>query len=700
MAEIPLAQDDKGNVIGFDGERWRAPDDIAKDASGKRAFRFGQTWQIEPDKAQRNVAPAATPAEDEFGNTAAIAAAGAAKGLRSGLDPRGPAMLGMRLFPPLQSALEMVGADKAVADLKAADPINYVRQMPGVGRFMPSPELAETYSDQNKTAKALGAEMTPVRKMLSTGAEIFGSAVPMMVNPAMAGYAAAGALTGALGEQLGAHVEGVGPEAGKIAGSMLPALVSPGIALARRGAGLAKDMTAPFTDKGLQGMADRAVLEASGQTPQQLAASLKPPALASQPATLGQRTANRGLLDAEYALHGKTPLIEDSYRTTARLAGDEMKALAGTTERSGSEALRGALSSVYQKEKAMVTPAIDRVKEGLKSINAKGDALANYVDSYAGNLSQARRKWLADAGLGDLKKLAESKSVALNEIDDVLAGMKAAVRDMPAGTPQKLEVGKFVSHMQQGMEKIVPDMGPAYRQYAQFKADFDSNKLIGKLFARNTDRTFKIPASEIGDTLRRMPAEAIERAASTSPGVKRAMRDYIAAAWQESSTTANAATRASGAPSFASALKFRQDNDAIFRAAFSKDDLARADKIMKALEAPTLPEFGQRRFGSPTYNKFQKATLIEGIVGKWLGNIPGGGMINQALGNFVFSKPIAQLEQKIAEALLSPDQTVARLLTMKATPANVRLFSSYLSPRPLAPVAISAIGAAREDRVQ
>lgn len=613
--------------------------------------------------------------DNELGNTAAITGAGIAKGLRGSLDPRGLAQAGLGIFPPFKMMAQAVGADKAVAGLKAADPINYARGIPGAGQFIPSPDLAETYSSPEKTAAAVGAEMTPLRRGLAGAGEIAGAMIPGIglgpIGP-MLKFGAASAALGGIGAATGS-------ETAKTIGALSPLIFSPVAGLARTGKNVARDAAAPFTESGLQGMADRALLEASKQTPQQLAASLKPNPLPGVPASLGQRTGNRGLLDAEYALHAKSPLIEDSYRTTARLAGDEMGALAGTSERAGSEALRKALSSTYQKEKAMVVPDIDRVKEGLKSINAKGDALANYVDSYTAGLSQARQKWLLDAGLGDLKKLSESKAVALNEVDDVLAQMKAAVRDMPAGTPQKLEVGKFVSHMQQGMEGIVPNMGPAYRQYAQFKADFDSNKLIGKLFARNTDRTFKIPASEIGDTLRRMPAEAIERAASTSPQIKKAMRDYIAAAWQEASTTANAATRASNSPSFPAALKFRQDNDAIFRAVFSKEDLARADKILNALEGPTLPEFGQRRFGSPTYNKATSGSLLGGLVGRMLGKIPGGGMLNQALGNLVFSKTGAQLEQKIAEALLNPDSTVARLLTMKATPQSANLLSRYLS---------------------
>jgi hypothetical protein len=622
-------------------------------------------------------------------NTLAITGAGATKGGREAANPLSLlstlARGGQFALPGYQEAARAVGAqpqdiaDWAQRNAATADPLQ--------AHKIANPELYKAYTgatgdtigdSPEMTAEKRGAEMTPTRKGFAAAAEIGAGMLPYLATgPVGAGLKLAGASAalGGVGQVLGGGT-------GKTIGAMLPMLAGPGIAATRAGWQTGKNIAAPFHERGLQSMADKAILEASGTTPQGLAASFRPPAIQGQPATLGQRTGNRGLLDAEYALHGKGPLVEDSYRATARMAGEEMGALAGKGEREASEALRKALTSTYQREKAMVTPDIERVKQGLKSVEAKGPVLSNHIDGYTANLSQARQKWLADAGLGDLRGLAKGERVALNEVDDVLAAMKAKVRDMPAGSPEKLEVGKFVAHMQEGMEKVVPGMGPAYRQYAQFKGDFDSNKLIGKLFARNTDRTFKIPASEIGDAVRKMPAEAIERAAKLSPGVKQAMRDWVAAAWREKSVTANAAARADDAPSFAKALQFRQENDVLFRAAFSKDDLARADKIVEALRGPTLAEYGQRRFGSPTYNKFVKGTLIEGLVGRVLGNIPGGGMVNQALGSFVYTKPIAELEKKITEALLNPQSTIARLLTTKASPGNVRLLNHYWGATP------------------
>lgn len=626
-------------------------------------------------------------------DTAVITAAGAAKGAKEAVNPLklfgGLAALGATGPGMAPQAMEYLGtspqklaawAERNAPYLDAARA--YETANPGIAKAYEDVTGARITDAPDAAAAKRKAEMTPLRKGLAAAAEIAGGSIPFIaagpVGPALK-FTGASAALGGLGEMAGG-------DTGKIIGSMLPLMAAPvagGTRLARRGVSKLGNIAAPFTEKGLQDLADKAILEASGTTAQKLAAAMKDAPLKGQPATLGQRTANRGLLDAEYTLHPKVSGIEDSYRATSRLAGNEMSAMAGTSERQGSEALRSALTGIYQQEKALVTPDVEKVKESLKTIAAKGKAIKAHIKGYTEDLSMARQKWLADAGLGDLKTLAKGKTVTLNEVDDVLSAMKAKVREMPAGSPEKLEVGKFVAHMQDGMEKIVPGMGPAYAQYAQFKADFDSNKLIGKLFARNPDRTFKIAPSDIGDTLRKMPAEAIERVAQMSPEVKKAGRDWLAAAWREKAVTANQDTRVANAPNLAATLKFRQDNDAAFRAFMSPEELAKADKIIEALKGPTLAEYGQRRFGSPTRDKSVKATLLSGMLDKIISRVPGGSMLNKIGGNVVYGKTLEQLDQKIADALLSPEQTIARLLAkeiVKPSPQRARLLAAKLAP--------------------
>ena len=47
---IPLAINDKGDVLGWDGEKWRAPDGTAVTTAGRKAYRFGIVWQIAPSE--------------------------------------------------------------------------------------------------------------------------------------------------------------------------------------------------------------------------------------------------------------------------------------------------------------------------------------------------------------------------------------------------------------------------------------------------------------------------------------------------------------------------------------------------------------------------------------------------------------------------------------------------------------------------
>lgn len=189
----------------------------------------GKTYRIEgpgdPETLARNFSTQMWPniGADEGGqaalNTGMIAGAGVAKGLRGSLDPRVPATVGMNLFPPLADALKAVGADKAIAGLKAADPINYARGIPGAGQFIPPPEQAETYSRPEKTAKALGVPMTPLRRGIASGAEIAGASIPMMTNPTAAMYGAASGVLGGAGEMIGG-------ETGKTIGAFAPMLMA------------------------------------------------------------------------------------------------------------------------------------------------------------------------------------------------------------------------------------------------------------------------------------------------------------------------------------------------------------------------------------------------------------------------------------------------------------------------------------------
>lgn len=688
MADIPLAQDDKGNVIGWDGKSWRPPDDIAEDATGRRAYRFGRTWQIGPETA----APlaGALPSNDSLLDkgrvvgTAAVQGATDAIRMPSAIDDLG--MSGMNWLLRKVGLISKTREQQEAALRRAGvTPLRDV--LPSVTKTVESVGIP---TDPRAEAKRLGVEYTPGMEAVSsgvrtaTGAALTGGGLPMSI------------LSG-VGAGVGRRIGG---ETGELVGAIGFPLAATGVGiLARAGTRAARSVTQPFTERGRQAMADRAILEAAGDTPQNLAASMRTAPLPGQPATLGQLTGNRGLLDAEYVLHGKLPAIEDAYRRTSQLAGQEMRSLAPLTERQGSEALRAALTTARQSAHAKASAAFRPIDAAMAGLKTPRNDFAAVMKPFFRDLSKAELDDIPGNIRGTINMLAQTKAVTngqpvslktfrLKEITGLRSTVASAAREaLQAGNANRHRlltgiVGKLDEYVDSVVPQFVPGYSKARDTWRQFKRAYDKDPELGVLFAKNADGSYKIPASEVGSRVLRMSPEAIGRLAKL-PGIKPRLRDWLAAEWTERAVTANAAARVSGEPVLHGALKFRQDYAHIFKAAFDANDLRRADSIIEALKMPTMAEFGQRRFGSPTYNKFVKGTLIEGMIGRILGHIPGGGMLNQAVGSWIYSRPIAELEAKIAESLLNPQSTVARLLHSKATPGNLKLLSRYWRMTPV-----------------
>ena len=549
----------------------------------------------------------------------------------------------------------------------------------------------EPAKTSQEAADRLGVENTPLRGILGDVAKTTGEVASLPVGGGIRGLAGnlvtgAAMGTGEVADKGLGVSEGVGLPPGflgSLAMGFAPAVVTGAVKQAA-------NIAAPVVNR--QGLADRAIFEAMGNKP---LTSLPANPLPGAPLTLGERTGNVGANRLQIALRGDPKVqaagmdFEASARATGAKAADEMGALAGAkTERQASEALRKEMTSTYQSEKAMVTPDIEKVKASLPKIATPATRLDNHIGRYVDTLTAERQAWLRDAGLGRLEQVAAQPGrVRLNEVDDILSTMKGKAREMPAGDARRVEIERFIGHMQKGMEAVVPGMKPAYKQYAGFKADFDANPLIGKLFERNADRTFKIPPSEVGDALRRLPAEAIERAAKVSPGVKAAGKDWLSAAWKEATTKI-----AGDTASHAAARNFFRDNEAFFKAFYTPAEFARSQNILKALEMREAPKTatGITRLGSPTFEKIQNATYLDGLSGKVLSHLPGG----SKLMDFLFQKSSEEIRRKMAEALLNPDATFARLLNMKPTPNTTALLKQFWA-RPAARV---VYGAAQTDQ--
>jgi hypothetical protein len=306
-------------------------------------------------------APVAAP-RDDLADTAMITGAGAAKGLRGSLDPRAGATVGMNLFPPIAGAMKAVGADKAVAGLKAADPVNYMRQFPGAGQFMPSPENAETYSSPDKTAKALGAEMTPLRKGLAAGSEILGASVPMMINPAGAMFGAASATLGGAGEMIGG-------ETGKTIGAFAP------LALALRGRGQAPK--AP-TAEALKDEAQQAYKAAENA-----GVVISETSLANTVTKMARDAVKEGM----------HPKLHPRAAAALEAVGAEMN-MPLTLERAEvlRRVLKGAASTADASERRLVMRMVDKFDDFVGNLKP-ADVLAGDAAAATESLAKARNLW-------------------------------------------------------------------------------------------------------------------------------------------------------------------------------------------------------------------------------------------------------------------------------------------------------------------
>ena len=210
MTDIPLATNDKGDVIGFDGQQWRAPDDVAVNDKGQKAYRFGNAWQTAP-----------VAEKGETLNTLRIAGTAAIQGL--GDVANIPSSI-MGMAGPLagaqQDAVDWIRRQFGAKERPKEFAQNLVNREANVGNAMSRmldakryAEMAGIPTDPEAEAKRLGAEMTPLRKAISSGVRTASSALAMGAGPV-------GSLVSGLGS-------GVGQEVGGDTGAMIGSLAAP-----------------------------------------------------------------------------------------------------------------------------------------------------------------------------------------------------------------------------------------------------------------------------------------------------------------------------------------------------------------------------------------------------------------------------------------------------------------------------------------
>lgn len=229
MADIPIVRNDKGDVLGWDGKEWRAPDSVAQHPSGRKAYLFGQQWQVDPEQS-------------ETLNTLATTGAGVIKGASEAMNP---ALLGSNLATLGQGVLRSIPGMAPIANmtrgaagdiskgLREAAPrtqgADIALRMPGVSNLADAMKGAGVdMAAAPRTPEAVGAEMTPLRRALANVGEGVGGALPFagMGVAQTLGYGALSGAGAAAGEE-------VGGSTGKLVGALAAPIIGARVGASR-----------------------------------------------------------------------------------------------------------------------------------------------------------------------------------------------------------------------------------------------------------------------------------------------------------------------------------------------------------------------------------------------------------------------------------------------------------------------------------
>lgn len=191
------------------------------------------------------------------------------------------------------------------------------------------------------------------------------------------------------------------------------------------------------------------------------------------------------------------------------------------TERQASERLAETLKTTYQGEKAIVTPEIEAAKATVRSTEMPTNVVRGYHDKYLASVGPVESSVIPTALM---EKAFVGKVTDFREVDNALSIIKAEARRLPAGDAQRTAIEKYVSHMMDLAPYKAPGVAGGYRQYGQFKEEFKS-PVLGKTFKENPDHSPRVPPSEMGEYVSRLPLEAQE-ALKKYPEIRKALADY------------------------------------------------------------------------------------------------------------------------------------------------------------------------------
>ena len=214
-----------------------------------------------------------------------------------------------------------------------------------------------------------------------------------------------------------------------------------------------------------------------------------------------------------------TPLV--GLGVARALAPKQARPPAVPSGRQSSEHLADAIRKTYQNEKAIVTPEIEAAKNTVRSTSMPTNVVRGYSEQYLKSIGPVESSIIPT---GILERAFTGKVTDFREVDNALSIIKAEARRLPAGDATRTAIEKYVAHMMELAPYKQPGVRGGYQQYAQFKEEFKS-PVLGKTFKQNPDLSARVPPSEMGEYVSRLPAEA-QAALKKYPEIRQAMDAY------------------------------------------------------------------------------------------------------------------------------------------------------------------------------
>jgi hypothetical protein len=718
-------------IDGPDGKTYRVDVPVGMDPESV-VDQFGADMGWSPTKPVRFPAPAASK-EADLGDKIAILGAGFIRGGNNAMNPAllasGLSRLGQGVLKTLPGPLSNItqkGADDLTATLEEASKktqgADIALSMPGVSNFAAAMKTAgadpaKAPRSAQQAAKERGVTLTPELQFLANIAEGVGGALPLapLGLPAALGY---GALSG-----VGAGVgEVVGGETGKFIGSLAPALVAPGVNLARYGARVTEQMR----PAGQRAVAERIVRE-SANDPTHAAATLgRPqPTIPNAGFTGAEMSGDRGLLSLQRAYMQRPGAVVGGEYAGSNIPDAFLAARAQQNAALGRSLNRmGAGASTDDASVALARSMRERTYEPvLRDETRAWDAFRQTSGNQVFDADPLHRAWNAlrrqpnvrpDRDLvpsREYKKLQsvfERGAADLDEIQSIRSGLNDAVRAAEkAGERNRARVIREHRQVLDNYIDNLPVRDPTTLDLYQRargitrakKTAFDDSR-VGTVFER-TGARYDLEASRVAKEAfksRESLSDALRLSRANPEILSHLRRNFATRLLDYARTSRTELATGDRVLSRASIQNFLDDpvNQYARQQLYGSEAGRRVwGRIEDAVRRMDATDAAKPRVGSNTSYDVQRGALLDGILMRWTGNLSGGvgpTIINRFT-KALLNSSIQEIDGMVAAILLNPSAT--RLALSRPTPANLNLLRSISFRSPLPGALAAGAGAAR-----